>query len=437
MAEIRRIAKSVADTATLMDELETDLAAAGWVLHDDQWNGTTGYHVWASMGRAADRCPITAYVKIEKGTNFLNINRYAYWNNSTQTGIAYVNTGINALGVDDDASFYYWLYATEDFIILLSKVGATYDQFAVMRFTPAYRAIGRLQSGVSSGSGVTLQLGAGEAANFFIGSQCVVFDAQNSSWNGRQYDCAFDSIDYQNDQLVITTLDIDLQEGAIVSYLSDWWVVIFNGITCYMFGCDASTVSGTGNSTASDSMRLHIGTQYFDPDNQAGSGAPDLWGFSISMVPRNNSGLNGYFDRQFQPISDDTDYTSNEDTLPVGIRVVENQATGGAVGYVENTALTWTLNEWADKVVIITQGTGAGQMRKISSNTTGGRIVPTENFTTAPDNSSYFLVCEEGWRVFGVMSTSGHVHAVKEWPSFDQFTSYLVTTTTTTTTTTS
>lgn len=55
-----------------------------------------------------------------------------------------------------------------------------------------------------------------------------------------------------------------------------------------------------------------------------------------------------------------------------------------------NSAKTWTTNQWTNYQVRIVSGTGAGQIRTISSNTGTTLTVPT--WTTTPDNTSVYSI---------------------------------------------
>jgi hypothetical protein len=268
MSEQRIIAKLVADTDTLMDNLETEIVTAGWTLHDDQWNGSSGYLVFYSPGNAARPAPIPCYLQVYKALNYIYFQRYMYWNNSTQTGIVRIGSTSCQLTTSDSGSFYYWLYGNEDFIALFTKVASTYDLVFCSRFTPAYRGMGRLTAAASSGSSVTLSLQRGQAANFYINTVACVHDAPNSSCAGRDYRAAIEAVDREADTIDITSLNISLQIGSIVSYMNDYWTVTQNGWTSYMMGSDNYDTTGTAVCSPSDAMQRLIGETYVDPDRQ-------------------------------------------------------------------------------------------------------------------------------------------------------------------------
>lgn len=65
-------------------------------------------------------------------------------------------------------------------------------------------------------------------------------------------------------------------------------------------------------------------------------------------------------------------------------------ATGGSGTTLVNAARAWTTNQWANAQVRITGGTGAGQIRSITSNT--GTTLTCAAFATAPDATSTYSI---------------------------------------------
>ena len=77
----------------------------------------------------------------------------------------------------------------------------------------------------------------------------------------------------------------------------------------------------------------------------------------------------------------------------------DGTSTGSNTGTTLNdTGQAWTINEWANKVVLITAATGAGQIRKISSNT-ATELTIADAWTTIPDATSMYTICEKGFRL--------------------------------------
>lgn len=66
-------------------------------------------------------------------------------------------------------------------------------------------------------------------------------------------------------------------------------------------------------------------------------------------------------------------------------------ATAGGASTIDNSAKAWATNQWANFQIRITAGTGAGQIRTISSNT-GTSITVSAAWTTTPDATSVYSI---------------------------------------------
>lgn len=66
-------------------------------------------------------------------------------------------------------------------------------------------------------------------------------------------------------------------------------------------------------------------------------------------------------------------------------------ATAGGASTIDNSAKAWTTNQWTNFQIRLTAGTGAGQIRTISSNT-GTQITVSAAWTTQPDATSQYSI---------------------------------------------
>lgn len=66
-------------------------------------------------------------------------------------------------------------------------------------------------------------------------------------------------------------------------------------------------------------------------------------------------------------------------------------ATSATANTLSNSAKNWATNQWTNSQVRITSGTGAGQIRTISSNT-GTQLTVSANWTTTPDATSGYSI---------------------------------------------
>jgi hypothetical protein len=117
-----------------------------------------------------------------------------------------------------------------------------------------------------------------------------------------------------------------------------------------------------------------------------------------------------------------TDTWSNGGNLPVGastdarleptpsfmynefVSFATGTATAGGANTLTNSGKTWATNQWTRSQIRITGGTGAGQIRTISSNT-ATQITVSANWTTNPDATSTYSI--EGNDDFLYWSRSG------------------------------
>lgn len=92
------------------------------------------------------------------------------------------------------------------------------------------------------------------------------------------------------------------------------------------------------------------------------------------------AGMNSYAYMVATPSWRDSDY----------LAFATGTATSATGTTLVNSAKTWTTNQWTNYQVRIVSGTGAGQIRTISSNTGTTLTVPT--WTTTPDNTSVYSI---------------------------------------------
>ena len=99
-------------------------------------------------------------------------------------------------------------------------------------------------------------------------------------------------------------------------------------------------------------------------------------------------------------VAPDDGYLNNEDVFGISQRD-SGTATSGAVGSLTDTAKAWGVNEHIDRYCVITLGTGAGQVRRITSNTVD-TLTPATNWNVAPDATSEYVIVDAAYRYFKV-----------------------------------
>jgi len=155
--------------------------------------------------------------------------------------------------------------------------------------------------------------------------------------------------------------------------------------TCELAVAGTSTCSGSGFSYIDYPL---LNTNYVDP-NQRDAGFYYLQPIVAFEYP--TLGFAFYNQNYFllPPLG------ANEDVFYVGLQD-SGTAESGSDTTLTDTNKSWTTNQWAGKVLVITAGTGAGQTRKITSNTATVITVPT--WITNPDNTSQYVIADECYR---------------------------------------
>ena len=199
-----------------------------WYIHDDQSAlGTNPYIVVTDTSSPSVNDYNTApnggapkflkigYVTSEAG--FIRIQAYLWWNNSTQTG--YGLWAGYRLSTVDAGEFTYDFRGGGEQMIVQSRIGTSYDTFVMDDFVgdtnllEASSVIGTLQSGVTAGNSVTLQLDTGEASNFTADKYYYLCCMNGHSWVD-YVKCT--AVNAGSDQITVDAVDQNFPSGAII-----------------------------------------------------------------------------------------------------------------------------------------------------------------------------------------------------------------------------
>lgn len=102
-----------------------------------------------------------------------------------------------------------------------------------------------------------------------------------------------------------------------------------------------------------------------------------------------------------EPVNKVVDLQSNEETIVIRAWLDDDDldsgtATSGSDNSLTDSGRSWTTNAYKGFAVTITGGTGIGQSRIISSNTSEDLIV-SSNWVTNPNSSSTYTIIESAW----------------------------------------
>lgn len=379
---MRKTYATINDTFTNICNL---LVAAGWTLHDDI-NSTA--KVYKTQGENDKYAP--AYVRVYNSGSYVEFYIWQYWNASTHTGTLSGYTRPSRVASGDN-----FVAVNKDFIITASA-GYT----GGVGFVPElfHKLLTTTTDNITSGSNVTIPLTS--SAGFKVGNRYQIL---GQNYEGRER-VTINSIP-DSTSVIVANLTANYASGAYLGINPcpfGYWGPDGNGLHSF-FPLNWYDSSGT---TANTTQWLYFTpiidlaqNQVMFPDNYADEYVlfPGLF-YSYST---NRSGVWGY-SKQYvlasYPGGTNPQTGTVFDIIGVSAAAPESgQATSGGNTTLTDTNKTWSVNEWQNKWVAIVNGTGVGQTRKITSNTSDTLTVETA-WTTNPDPNSVYRIIDESWR---------------------------------------
>jgi hypothetical protein len=188
---------------------------------------------------------------------------------------------------------------------------------------------------------------------------------------------------------VITNLTITRDLAGVAFHVIGGTGVGYSGkIKTNTLGANAVITLETAHSVAFDAtsqFRMYGGSLwFFNGGTSVGFGVYDR--ATNAWTTRSVTGLPTTFGTEGQLVST-PGFSSNR-----GAGFVNATAIAGSTSTTLATGKTWLLNQWANMQARIISGTGAGQIRAIASNTTGGVATVSAAWTVTPDATSVYRI---------------------------------------------
>ena len=336
-------------------------------------------------------CYLSMY-KDAATANRIKFDIHKYWDNSTHTDTYTINCNNYAyFNTDDDGSFYIWASVTKDSATLIVYTSNVHKMVTMQVISPFYPVPdGILQSSASSGSDVVIQLDTGEAANFMAQKEYQIIDDNYRQW------IEVNNVDTTNDQLTITTLSYNFTSGSRIGTMPYRWAFHINAGTVAIYNFrkefEGSVDQGYQYYGAIEHDMILRG--YVDPDARSEQRYV-MW--PHIYYEQTNDATMG-MQRTDQYTTWLRCYINTNKELPMSVGDIDyGTSTGSNTSTTLNdTTKSWATNAYQNKVLLISGGTGIGQFREISSNTATELTIST-SWTTIPDATSEYTICEEGW----------------------------------------
>jgi hypothetical protein len=367
--------------------------------------------VYKSNGENADR--IYEFVSIQSYVATTDIRAYtAYkYDTTTKALTAQTFTGYTPYVATSESGFYLWLYMNKSHVFIFTKVSTTYYRANFGHGNPWINTpLTILTADATSGSSVTITVTSTE--NFEAG---YTYQIVGAAMEGR--DSVVVSSITNSTQMVITSLPRNFATGAKIGTYPSCFGHHRSGSYTFYISCP-SNVSGLVDSGTYSNVSLSSMFATTCIDLSFRTGKYSLVSVSYDSEYKfavNDMGLAGlgfYLD-DFVLLTGSAG-VSVEDTFTVTQRDTGTSSGSNSSTTLNNTAKSWTVNAFADKVVVIIFGTGIGQIKKIASNTSTQLTLESGwTFSITPDNTSQYIICDKAFRILFDTTANG-IHAFRE-----------------------
>ena len=390
------VAKGYNTKVDYLSDIWTYLEDMGWVLEDDQ--SADHYKVYKSNGELGDR--LYQYIKIYWGTtDTIRFTAYLVWDSTNHSGGAYPDY-FPTITTSNDTPFTGWIYGSKNLVVFMTKVGTTYYAKGFGHFDTKYLTVETdLTADAAAGDNATLTVS--DTTGFVVGAYYQM--VSNKVNEGR--DLVVVSSITDSTHLVLEHLPRNYSTGAIIGQMPSTFG-IWNGGGYFYPTCGSSDADNNANYNGTGTKPLDD-NDYYILSGLVPDGCPnkrgDLLYYLQPIIARERAywwgigfadGVTFAFYNQDYILykctgsTEDIFYANKSDS---GV------ATGGTDTTLEDTSKSWAADSLIGKVVVITDGTGSGQARKITDN--DATSITVDTWTVHPDDTSHYMIVERVYRV--------------------------------------
>jgi hypothetical protein len=367
------------------------MAAMGWTLEKTV---SASRSFMSSTGE--DGTHMKGWMDIQLSGNNVIFYAYQWINTATNTGYggAYQTTTINNL--DCSGAYYLNMYGSKDTVLISfgTTISTAYKYFGHVAYPlTTGLALATTANAEAAGAGVVIEVD--NTNNFKVGDYTQIVDP-NAGMRERFLVTAV------NPGVSITgTLVNAYGTGSQVGYCpSNFWISWQGQRGTYLVPTCPAELSGSGNGLVGSSRWCDYGSM--------GNGAPDYRNNRYTMGRCRIVGVSGNESTSQTSIGySDTNFGEGYNTGSVindiwlmtdPANPDENgTATSGGNTTMDNAAAPWVVDALIGKILVITGGTGAGQTRWITDNTTS-QITVGQRWDTNPANLSTYMICDDAYR---------------------------------------
>jgi len=373
--------------ADVMADTSTWMQAMGWVLEDTV---SATNHVLSSLGEAGDQNK--GWLQLSVSGNNVYFTAWTWWNTATHTGYGQACdfSGQNFFAAN--AAGNYYLYGSKDLVMYSYNAGSPYawGHWPKRVVTKPYAT---LSGAVSAGSSVVIALDNTE--RFYLNDYYTICDFSTGTREKVQVTTVSAGV-----SVTVATLANNYSAGSILAQVPTTF-----GMSCYpsdknWFFVADYTCSGTVEGPASRYRNLLLATAGApDPTNNLYTVIP------VGIVPQGGS-LLCYSDAHIMSAPDSTVNNLYGSVDGDNQYIIGTASAGGATN-LDVSGTPFTEDALIGKILVLTGGTGAGQTRYITDNTTS-RIVVGQAWATNPNATTTFAIVDRVYRNVGRTFYSGY-----------------------------
>lgn len=377
-----RVRNASLTVSTLLTSICTAIAAMGWTLHDDV---SASKKVYKSNGE--DGLKHYGYVSLSIVSQQIYFDAYVFWDASAHVGyspaISNGTTSLNSLSwITPSTTADYYIYGNKDMVFVGVQGGSYHCGFGHVPSPVDTTPVTALTSAVAAGSDKTIAVSS--SSGFAKNTNYMMVDFATGNRD--------------------TVLVSDIPDGTslkIYSVPRNYASGTYIGPCPVRFGVWQSSALrfyATAVPKYSAGTALTASNHEFFVDSLAIGNVNDVTDRNLltPFLVRSASAFLGFsgtlsVTKAFAATSGDVWGLCN------GWSPEQGQATSATVGTIVDGSKAWDVNQWIDKYVIIVEGTGINQVRKITASGTT-ELTVASNWTTTPDGTSVYRIVDQAWR---------------------------------------
>lgn len=373
-----------ADTASYWAALQAFMVAIGWEIHDSI---SATRCVYKSRGESGKNPYL--YVDLEKAsTTTINCTVWLYWNATTHSGLckAYCQNSTSFTFNTSDLTVNRFMGGDKDMVMLSGYGQYSANGYAYMFGHLPYMLdtiVRKTTDDITAGNNVSIPVdsSAGLGAGTYVQIVGVNYEGRDR--------LAISTVP-DSTHIVVATLPRNYASGAYIGVSPmPGGATIMNASYWYpvAYYTDSGTTNGTTQLTPTalfatyGSVNAHSGMRYLSPVLMYTTG------YSVGVTGKNGPLMGMGAVGDLYCLMDDLSVP------PV------SSVTSASASTLVDSSKSWTPDDLIGKYAVISNGTGSGQIRKISDNDATSLTIASD-WVTTPDGTSEYKIFDTAYRYY-------------------------------------